>query len=133
MIQSLRLLLQGITDSAIRSNFEKIERYVTANGQLDGFKFLEVTKNSNEANFKLAHGLPSVPKDALITRLIAPTSSVKLSINWGLCDGSNMDLTVTGLAAGETMSARLFVGTFKGSESAAPVESSDIEQFKGRQ
>lgn len=95
----------------IQRNFEAAQTLANVQSVMDNFTALAFQVTKNEANVKIAHNLGFVPKDVIITRLLAP-STAKLYVNHGLSDSDNLNITVSGLADGELLDCRLLVGTF---------------------
>lgn len=110
---SLELLLHHIEDPVIRDNFRKIVEFI--NGQVPGgkaFQAVELYVTANATGIKINHALGSVPKDAILTMLVA-SSTARLVIDYAGFTASEVSFDVTGLAAGEKLHARLLVGTFQ--------------------
>jgi len=124
MIKNPILAIKEIGDLVIRRNFQELRDYFDKNGQLDDFVLLEIEVTQNQTNFKINHGLKTIPQDVFATRVIAP-SAAGLVLNFGLFDTSSINITVTGLASGESLKARLFVGTFKGTSNATTLKETD--------
>lgn len=118
------LAIKEIADLVIRDNFQKLREYFDKNGQLDDFVLLEFEVTENQTDLKINHGLGLIPKDAFITRYIAP-SAANLYLNHGKFTTDAIVLTVSGLAANESLKCRLFVGTYKGTVSAVSLKETD--------
>lgn len=132
MIKNPLIYLQRITDPAIlRANFESLTRYFDSNGQFDGFRCVEFEVTQNVANGKISHKLGFIPKDVIITSLIAP-SGAKLVLNHGLFSTSEIDITVSGLTAGQTLKCRLFLGTNKSCTPQLSIAETDTQEFKSK-
>lgn len=127
MIRNPILAIKEIGDLVIRKNFQSLVDYFDLNGQLDGFKHLEFEVTSNQTNLKINHGLGLVPKDVLVTRLICP-SAAQLDLNFGQFSTDSIDITVSGLAAGETLKCRMFVGSYKGSQTNVTLNETDKQR-----
>lgn len=111
--------------NAIRKNFEQLSRYYDTDGQLDGFKHLEFLVPSGASQVKIKHGLGFVPKDVIITRLLA-TSGVKLTLHHDMFDTENLVVSATG-----DVRVRMFLGTYKNSGAALEdFESAGTQEFK---
>lgn len=123
------LAITEIADLIIRKNFQALRDYFDTNGQLDGFTFVEFSVTSNQDNLKIKHNLGFVPKDVLVSRLIAP-SAAKLELNHGKFDSTNIDATITGLSSGETLACRLFVGSSKANDSDSQLSATDKQEYK---
>lgn len=124
MIRNPILAIKEIGDLVLRRNFQELRNYFDQNGQLDGFVLLEFEVTQNQTNLKINHGLGLIPKDVFPTRVIAP-SAAGLILNFGKFTVDAIDITVTGLAAGESLKARLFAGTFKGTNSTVALAETD--------
>lgn len=109
--------IQGMLLS-IRKNFEALAKFFESNGQLNGFKHVEFNVQANESELKIAHGLGSVPKDVLVTRLLAP-SGAKLKLHHNLFDTESIVVSGTGWATDVPMRVRAFVGTYGGREATS--------------
>ena len=123
MVKNPILAIKEIGDLVIRRNFQELRDYFDKNGQLDDFKLIEFEVTQNQNNLKINHGLGTIPKDVFPTRVIAPTAA-GLVLNHGKFTADSIDITVTGLSSGETLKARLFVGSFKGSVSQVIIDES---------
>lgn len=123
MVKNPILAIKEIGDLVIRRNFQELRDYFDKNGQLDDFKLVEFEVTQNQNNLKINHGLSTIPKDVFATRVIAP-SAAGLILNHGKFSSEAIDITVTGLSSGETLKARLFVGTFKGTTSQVIIDES---------
>ena len=99
--------------TVIRKNFESLANYFDKNGQFDGFTHLEFTVPNGATQVKIKHGLGFVPKDILITRIIAP-SGVKLTLHHDLFDSESICVSA---GAGD-IKVRLLVGTYKNSSTS---------------
>lgn len=75
------------------------------------FQACEIAVTGNVSNAKLAHKLGGVPKDALISRLIAP-SAARLTFRYSDFTKDEIVYDVSGLVDGETLHARFLIGTF---------------------
>ena len=113
MIKNPIFAIKEIGDLVMRRNFQELRDYFDKNGQLDGFVLLEFEVTQNQTNFKINHGLNTIPKDVIATRVVAPSAAL-LVLNHGKFTNEQIDITVSGLASGESLKARLFVGNFKG-------------------
>lgn len=110
---SLDLLLQHVEDQVVRDNFRKIAEFLN-NRMVGGrsFQAVELYVTANQAGIKINHSLGGIPKDAIITMLIAP-SGARLVIDYAEFTSSQVSFDVTGLASGEKLHARLLIGTFQ--------------------
>lgn len=109
----LELLLNQVEDTVIRDNFRKIVEFI--NGQVPGgksFQAVELFVTANATSIKINHSLGSVPKDAILTMLVA-SSTARLVIDYAEFTDSQVSFDVSGLASGEKLHARLLIGTFQ--------------------
>lgn len=102
--QNPYLLLTEINDLRIRQNFQNLSDYFTANNQLLGFKFFELSFTKAQTNFTMAHGFAYIPLDVLVTQI---TGGGIVTFNYGLFDKTNVNITVTGACR-----LRFFVGLY---------------------
>lgn len=105
----------GNAMNILRKNIEALQNYFDSNGQLDGFVHLDFTVPSGSTEVKIKHGLGYVPKDILITRIIAP-SGVKLTLHHDKFDTDNLVVSATGTG---DVKVRMLAGTYKNSSAAA--------------
>ena len=122
------LEITAIADLVLRRNFEQLRNYFDLNGQFDGFKLLEFTVTKNETNLKIEHNLGYIPKDVIVSRLIGPTAAI-FTVNHGKNTTTQLDITVTGLAADETVECRMFVGSYKGRDSAVTLPQTSLQRY----
>lgn len=111
------LLIKEINDTYLRQNFKNLDTYFQTNNQLLGFKFFEVNLTKATTNYLVAHGLPFIPQDVIVSRV---TGSGQVTFNYGLFDKSNVNITTT-----DACRIRFFVGTYFNFQSAAQPASSD--------
>ncbi len=110
---NLELLLNGIEDSVVRDNFRKIMEFL--NSQAVGgksFQACELFVTGNATGIKILHKQGGIPKDCIISMLIAP-SAARLVIDYANFTNEEASFDVSGLAAGETLHARLLLGTLQ--------------------
>lgn len=108
---NLTLNLQGLTDDKVRDNFQKVQDFANnVKNATKKFQVIAISSTANESNVKISHSLGAVPADAFITRLIAP-SAAKLVFAFASFTNEFIFYTVTGLAASETLTANVFVGS----------------------
>lgn len=102
----LDLLLNQISDPAVRSNFLKIIEYVRDTSVLQGkFKFFEIQLTQSETGKLIPHGLGFKPKDVIQTYLTGSGS-----ITWNYDDFTDTHLSVTSTDA---LVVRAFIGRFE--------------------
>ena len=114
------LSVKGVQEMLLvaRRNFESLGRYFDSNGQLNGFKHVEFNVQAGESQLKIKHGLGFVPKDFILTRLLAP-SGAKLTLHHKLFDQDNIVVSGTGWSSTVPMRVRALVGTFQGREASS--------------
>lgn len=131
---NVTLNLNGIQDNAIQDNFQKIQDYFNSLPvNQTAFQACEVFVTGNVTGAKINHKLGGVPLDALISRLIAP-SAARLKLRFADFTKSEVVFDVTGLSAGETLSARLLIGTFPDVVTVGDVvrASSEVQEFRSK-
>ena len=109
-------------DPRSRANFEALRRFFETEGQLQGFVLVEFTLQPGESHVKIKHSLGYVPKDVILTRLLA-TSGAKLTLHHAEFDSENLVASYSNTAT-TTARVRMFVGTYRNS-------SGDPESFSG--
>ena len=63
---SLDLILKDISDKYIRENFFRLKKFLGGQVLFDGnFKFYEIVIDEVNPAFKIAHGLPFIPRDII--------------------------------------------------------------------
>lgn len=115
------LLAKEISDIYARQNFLNLQDYFAANNQLLGFVFFEKQFTAAVSNQKIAHGLPTIPRDVLVSKIVG---SGTVTFNHGLFDNTNIDVTVTGACT-----VRFFVGTYWNSGKTANPATTDSQSF----
>lgn len=98
------LQIKEINDTYIQGNFKNLREYFNKQNQLLNFVFVEFNFPAAVTNQKIAHSLGLIPQDVIITRI---TGAGTATLNWGLFDASNLDVTTTGACR-----IRLFVGSY---------------------
>lgn len=107
------LFLEQVQDPAARENFRKIIDFLGSNPvKQEGFKACELYVTANQTGLKIKHGLSSIPKDVITTRMVA-SSTARLVLNYADFTAEEISVTVSGLADGEKLHARLLVGSFE--------------------
>lgn len=107
------LLLAQVEDPVIRDNFRKIIEFLGANPvRQDAFQACELNVTANATGLTIKHKLGQVPKDCIVTRLIAP-SAARLVIDYAEFTNEEVSFDVSGLASGEKLHARVLVGTLQ--------------------
>lgn len=126
-VSSISLNLGGIQDVNVQDNMQKLQDNANAQPVTpQTMQAGEIFVTDNQTGIKISHTLGSVPLDVLITRLIAP-SAAKLTLNYKNFTPTEISMDVTGLAAGETLSARLFFGTLPNVVTVGTVKRGDNE------
>jgi hypothetical protein len=116
-------LAGDLTDDKVRKNFESLDQYHRDQGQLDGFVHMEFTLQPGDSHVKIKHGLGFVPKDVILTRLLA-TSGAKLTLHHAEFDTDYLVASYSDTATTEAR-VRMFVGAYRNS-SASPESFSGI-------
>lgn len=131
---NLELNLSGLTDEKVRENFQKIQDFLnnfqTSPNQIQA---VEIYVTGNATGIKIGHKLGGIPLDVIPTRIVAP-SAARLKPKFSEFTKDAVVFDVTGLGAGETLSARLLVGTFPNVVSVGDVVRGDAEtqQFRSK-
>ncbi len=121
----LRLQISGEADTV--ENFRRLQRYFDGFTPLEGFTCLSFELPAGASQVKIKHGLTYVPKDVILSRLIAQ-SGVKLTVHHGLFDRDNIVVSASG-----ALKARILVGTYQPqSGDDATVESTETQVFVGQ-
>lgn len=103
------LNVNAVPDPVMRRNFTNLQAYFQANGQIDGFQFIDQVFTKAVANQKIPHTLGIVPTDVIITQI---TGAGTVTFNFGLFDKNNLNLTAT-----DACHVRFFFGVQGGSTS----------------
>lgn len=111
----------SIQDPTIRRNFQVLLAYFQAQGQLDGFGFLEQVFTQAQANVRIAHTLGVIPTDVLLTQL---TGAGSVTFNFGLFDAQFLDITVTGACR-----VRFFFGVQGGNAPSVNAAATDSQTY----
>ena len=110
---NIALLVNQIEDPIVRDNFKKIMDFLNQQELgASAFKAVELYVTANATGIKIKHGLNSVPKDAILTMMVSP-SGARLVVGYSDFTNEEVSFDVTGLSSGETLHARLLVGTFQ--------------------
>lgn len=117
----------------IRKNFDELIRYFDENGQLNGFKHLTFDVPLGSTELKLAHNLGFIPRDVIVTRLLAPTGT-KLTILHSLFTNENIVVTMSGTDTSLVAKVRMLVGTVNTGEEGTDSFPSGLlsQEFKGQ-
>lgn len=110
----------------LRRNFEQLVQFFDQNSQLTGFVPISFELTQGATQVKIAHGLGFIPRDILVTRVLAPTG-VKLTIHHSLSTTSDLVVSVSGTGT-VNLKARMFVGTFNRTEGSEVFEASASTQ-----
>lgn len=111
----------NISDPTLRQNFTNLLAYFKAQGQLDGFAFMEQIFTKAQSNFRVSHSLGAIPTDVLLTQLTGPGS---VSFNFGLFDAQFLDITVSGACR-----VRFFYGVQGGNAPSVNAALSDAQTY----
>lgn len=115
------LYTKEIQDLYIRTNFQRLVSYFSAQNQLTNFNFFELvfTDPPPLGEQFLAHGLGYVPKDILVTHI---TGAGKVEFKYANFTNKLVSYTVTGPCR-----IRFFVGTYWNDSSQVSADSSEIQ------
>lgn len=115
----------------VTSNFRLIQQGDEAAAQLSGFAAVSFTLTQSGVQLKISHGLGFVPRDVLLTRLLAP-SGAKLIVYPGLFDKDSIVVAASGLGS-STLKARLLVGSMENQiGSDFTIDSSETQEYVGK-
>lgn len=115
------LNVNSIGDQVARQNFQNLQAYFQAQGQLDGFQFLEQVFTKAVANQRVPHTLGVIPVDVFLTQLTGPGS---VTFNFGLFDAKFLDITVTGACR-----VRFFFGVQGGNTPSVNADKTDAQTY----
>lgn len=110
----LELRVNEIEEPVARDNFDRIQRFADE-GVFNRFqgKHFEITFTKNVTAYDYPHGLGYCPEDVIQTSVRLPAGGTgTLTWNYDSFDRSNVNVTVAGLAAGETLVVRAFIGSY---------------------
>jgi len=128
------LNLDGIQDQNVRDNFRVLQDFLNSFGMSQKqFQACEIYVTANTTGLKIKHNLGGVPLDFIITRLIAP-SAARLKANFSSFTKTDVSVDITGLAAGEVLSARFLVGSFTDVVTPSEVIRADteVQELRGK-
>ncbi len=110
-MKDLLLIIPEVQDPTVRENFDRIQRASDDDlfGKFRG-KHIELSLDKN-ITYLYPHNLGFRPRDLIQTFLDKPTGA-SLTWNYGSFDRTNISLTVAGLASGESVDVRAFVGVY---------------------
>lgn len=98
----------------VRRNFDELARYFDKNGQFNGFTPLSFELALGSTRVKINHGLGFIPRDVLLSRLLAPSGTL-LRLHHSEFTDQYLVVSMTG--SGSTPAqVRLLVGTFNPGE-----------------
>jgi hypothetical protein len=115
------LLIQQVSDLYVRQNFEKLRDYFSTENQLLGFKFYERSFLAAVSGMRLAHGLPNIPLDIIVTHL---SGTGDVTFNYGEFDDTYLSLDVSGPCR-----IRFFVGTYSKLTTNVQTADNDAQKF----
>lgn len=102
------LLIKEILTQEVRENFQRLQDFLSKEPIINGqWRLIELTFDSDQANFKYAHGLKFTPTDIIQTR---QTGTGTLAFNYTRFDATNIDLTAAGTSASDPLKVRFLVG-----------------------
>jgi len=125
MRKYLNLLVREIAEVYVQKNFKLLQEYHDAQGQLDGFKFLEFSLTDATNSKKIPHGLGFVPRDIVRTRL---TGQGKLTFHYSEFTREHIVVSSTGAAR-----FRGFAGTYAKEQTPETVTSTEYEEMSALQ
>lgn len=112
-MKQFEFFLSQVQDPILRENFKKIIDFLSQSAlQQDAFQAAEIYVTANVTGLKIGHKLSSVPKDVIVTRLVAPAAA-RLVVDYAGFTSEEALFNVTGLASGETLHARVLLGTLQ--------------------
>jgi len=101
----LKLIYTGLTDTAIRNNFKRIEDEFNLMVLLRGkFEHFIISIPKAVTNYRYKHGLGFMPKDIIQTSIVGSG----LTWNYSLFDKDYLDITTTG-----EVTVRGFIGSYQ--------------------
>lgn len=118
---SPNLYYDQVVDPISRQNFKNLNDYFSAQNQLYGFNFFELSFSKAVANATYSHGLAVTPQDVLVSRI---TGAGSVTFNFGLMTTTLMNLTVTGACR-----IRFYIGTYWNYQSSATAAPADSQTF----
>lgn len=107
---TLDLYLDDIKDSTIRTALYRVLEWARLQDLLIGdFRFYTLNLIGTLTNFKFAHNLGFIPKDILVTSIIANDSGGggTVQFNYSKFDAVNLDISTT-----DSCTVRFFAGNF---------------------
>lgn len=107
--------INQVEDFYSKKNFQSLAAYHREQGQLDGFKFFEITIDDAKEDFKFQHNLGFVPRDVIVTRC---TGSGTVTFNYEKFSEQSLSITTTG-----SVRIRCFVGTYSKDQTADTTKS----------
>ncbi len=111
MSTSLKLGFYKILDFYIQKNFQVLQKYVSANHQLEGFQFFNLAYTA-PGTYTIAHKIGAVPKDIIQTAL---TGSGTVTWNNAAFTDTTISFTLAGTVSPTVpLTLRFFLGTYVG-------------------
>jgi hypothetical protein len=98
----------------VRRNFDELARYFSDNGQFNGFTAISFDLALGATREKIKHGLGFVPRDVVLTRLLAPSGTL-LRLHHSEFTDEYLVVSMTGSGTNPAQ-VRLMVGTFNRGE-----------------
>ena len=116
-----KIFISEISDPYIRKNFENLNSFLAAQGQLLDFQFLELDFTQAETERPVRHRLNVIPRDLVRLEI---SGAGKVTFHRGLFDRDFIYVSSTGVAH-----VRLLVGLHK-SDGAFAVNEDAIEEWR---
>jgi hypothetical protein len=109
--QPFETLPEFVEDEASRESHDRLRQFFDGllMARFDGDHF-EITFDSNGA-IQYPHNFRYVPKDLWLTSQTGDAATV--TVNYNDFDNTNLDFTIAGLGAGESVTIRFFAGVFR--------------------
>jgi hypothetical protein len=105
------LNISRISDPVIRDNFSQLLEFLKKDPYLKGdFAVVEGTVTGNNTSAKFKHNLKFIPKDAILTSAIWSGAIGVLTFRNDLFDDENIEITVSGQGADDTLSFKALIG-----------------------
>jgi hypothetical protein len=111
-----KLLIAQIQDPYLRKNFEALANYFSAQNQLLDFNFFEVEFTAAETGRKVAHGLPYIPLDIIVTHCVRGN----VTFDYDAFDETHMILNSSAACR-----VRFFAGTYAKKQTTLQIATGD--------
>lgn len=113
--------LNMVKDPSLQRSLSNLLAYFRAQGQLDGFQFLELIFTKAQANATISHNLGLTPTDILLTQL---TGKGSVTFNFGLFTKTSLNISVSGACR-----VRFFFGVQGGNAPSTNAQSTDAQTY----